>query len=103
MKAQKDKGARAGSQRDGNRDEQGTREEEKRGNRKECTGGIGEQDGRKTGKAEIEKKLGERWEEAEGGAGGTGGSQGAETRRQQAGWCCKICPCIHFHISEKPL
>lgn len=50
MKAQKDKGARAGSQRDGNRDEQGTREEEKRGNRKECTGGIGEQDGRRQGK-----------------------------------------------------
>lgn len=41
--------------------------------------GCGEQDGRRTGKAEIEQELGERWEEAQGGAGGTGGVWGAET------------------------
>lgn len=39
----------------------------------------GKQDGIRMGKAEIKQKLGERWEEAQGGAGGTGGGWGAET------------------------
>lgn len=74
----------------------------KRGTGTEQTEGVAEQNGRRPGKAETERELGERWEEAQGGAGeqaegvGRVGSRGL--RRQQAGWCCKICPCIHFHI-----
>lgn len=35
--------------------------------------GAGGLDGRRTGKAEIEQELGERWEEAQGGAREAGG------------------------------
>ena len=66
-------GARAGSQRHQDRDEQDTREEEKRGSRERVDMGCGGTGREKDRENRNRKELGERWEEAQGGAGGTGG------------------------------
>ena len=65
--------------------------------------GWGEQDRRGTGLAETERRLVKDGRKLRVGQGERAEVGEQNLRRQQAGRCCKICPCIHFHFSEKPL
>lgn len=65
--------------------------------------GWGELGGRGTRQAETERSLVKDGRKLRVGQGERVEVGDQNLRRQQAGQCCKICPCIHFHISEKPL
>ena len=75
----------------------------RRGSRARVDMRWGELGGRGTGQAETERSLVKDGRKLRVGQGERVEVGDQNLRRQQAGRCCKICPCIHFHISEKPL
>lgn len=100
IKGQKDRGPGQAA-RGIETDEQGTREEMKKGKSGQRVWRI------RTGEGQGKQKQGRSMvrpgRKHRVGWGSRRGWESRDLRRQQAAWCCKICPCIHFHISEKPL
>lgn len=76
----------------------------KRGTGTERTEGVAERDGRRPGKAETERELGERWEEAQGGVGEQAGV-GEERLEKTAGWVVlqNLPPYSLSHFRKAPL